>query len=87
MVTLADIAEFVERHGHCRDGDYQDEAGRVCVLGAWFRLAARADALAFPTDDPLYAALRNIALREGHSTVADWSDRTPTLTLLAQLRE
>jgi len=81
-VTTADIADYIEKHGHAV-GRYQDKTGAVCVMRAFDRLL-----IAAPVDDwnTVHKQLEDLVHKAGFTRVIDWSDATPTDELLKQLR-
>lgn len=87
-VLAGQIADYIDKHGHCQNGTPRDGDGRVCVAEAAY-LIARGECRSLLTD--LEAALELApspapSPRLTTRPIAVWSDTTPTATVLAELR-
>jgi len=82
MITAEDIADYMEQHGHAV-GEYRDAStGAVCVIGACYELIKDT----YEEWDVLLGRLNRLAWDSGFTSIAHWSDETPTPHLLKQLR-
>ena len=91
--TYADVADYIEEHGHYRGGwtDGTDIGTNVknpaaCLLGA-FRIV-RGVSVFSHSEDLIELRWRYLLKKFlGVSDILDWSDRTSTDSLLERLRE
>ena len=92
-LTPADVADYIEEHGHCQNGDFADSEGRVCVSGAARVLCfgtAFPNFLSERSTDGFTALMKQIRAKMKPAgidqTLISWSDQTETEDLLKQLR-